>query len=88
MVQALWAVLALLVKHRGALSSPSPPAASKKAPPIAPEAELAAVLVPTWAGRGAGCSVLQPSPAEAQGHAAAQEVQQLLLSGKRAEALK
>ena len=81
--QAMWAVLGLLVRHQGHLKSLSAPARRDDS---SPESQLAAVLT---AGKLGGGSTLlaRPSPDHVLLRAAV-EVQQLLMAGRQAEALK
>ena len=77
-------MLGLLIKHQGHLKSPSTPGKKSDA---APEAALAAVLAAGQPGRGGYTLLARPTPEHVQVSAAV-EVQQLLMAGRRSEALR
>lgn len=82
-MKAMWAVLGVLVKHNGHLKSG---VGGGKRVDEAPEAQLAAAL--TAGKAGSGYTLLARPPAEHVLHSAAVDVQQMLLSGRQADALR
>ena len=82
-VQAMWAVLGVMVRHNGHLKSG---VVGGKRDDTAPEAQLVSALT---AGKpGSSYILLSRPPAEHVLHSAAIEVQQLLLLGRQSEALR
>ncbi|KAK9817295.1 hypothetical protein WJX72_012309 [[Myrmecia] bisecta] len=92
-LRLLWALLRILCMHQGHLRTP-PAAAAKGKEETTAEMQLGKLLVPDnpqalggWMGSGAA-GVLTGQASEAAMQAAALEMQQLLMTGQRAEALK
>lgn len=90
----LWSVLRVLALHQGKISSApysAPAAGGKQADPgSSPECQLAAALLGSGhPSSGSQAHVLLPTAApSADAAAAAAQVQQLLLAGRRADALR